>query len=181
MNLEIETKILDVNIPLIAEKLSSLGAEKIQETRLIVDWYGPTGLTHKGDDPWYLRVRTTSDGKVELSWKSLAEHVGNTRQSKEINFNVDDSEKMGEFLQKLGLENYAHQEKDRISFTLQDWNFDLDKYPGMPAYLEVEGTSENHVAEAISLLGLESHTALSEGERKLISEQYGLDWNNMRF
>lgn len=36
---EIETKVLDVDDKAIKQKLVSLGAEKIQETRLIVDWY----------------------------------------------------------------------------------------------------------------------------------------------
>ena len=51
----------------------------------------------------------------------------------------------------------------------------------MPAYIEIEGTSEEHVGEAIKLLNLESYEALSQGETKLIRERYGLDWNDMRF
>jgi adenylate cyclase, class 2 len=178
---EIETKVLEVNKEEVIKKLVDLGAEKLQDTRLVVDWYGPTGLTHKGDDPWYLRARTTSDGKVEVSWKSLAKVVGNTRQSKEINLNVSDVQATGQLLEAIGLENYAHQEKDRISFTLKDWNFDVDTYPSMPTYLEIEGTSLEHVHEALEMLDLLSHESISEGERKLISEKYHLDWTNMRF
>jgi adenylate cyclase, class 2 len=178
---EIETKVLEVNKEEVIKKLVDLGAEKLQDTRLVVDWYGPTGLTHKGDDPWYLRARTTSNGKVEVSWKSLAKVVGNTRQSKEINLNVSDAQAAGQLLEAVGLENYAHQEKDRISFTLKDWNFDVDTYPGMPTYLEIEGTSLEHVHEALEMLDLLSHESISEGERKLISEKYHLDWTNMRF
>jgi len=64
---------------------------------------------------------------------------------------------------------------------LENWNFDLDQYPGMPAYLEIEGNSENHINEAIKLLELQDYEALSEGETKLIKEKYGLNWNDMRF
>lgn len=178
---EIETKVLEINKEDIKEKLKSLGALEIQNIRLIVDWYGPAGLTHRGDDPWYLRVRKTSDGKSEISWKSLEKFVGNTRQSQEINVDVSDFEKAKALLKAIGLENYAHQEKDRISFSLKDWNFDLDQYPGMPAFLEIEGISEKHVGEAIKLLNLENHRSIGEGERVLIDEEYKLDWNNMRF
>jgi adenylate cyclase class 2 len=178
---EIETKVLEVDTDKVKETLKSLSAKETQNIRLIVDWYGPTGLTHAGDDPWYLRVRTTSDGKSEASWKSLPKITGNTRHSDEVNFNFTDPLLAGKLFENIGLENYAHQEKDRVSFTLQDWNFDLDQYPGMPAYLEIEGRSHEHVQEAIKLLHLEGHKSIGEGERVLIKKEYGLDWFNMRF
>lgn len=178
---EIETKVLDVNKEEIVQKLKSLGAKEIQNVRLIVDWYGPTGLTHSGDDPWYLRVRSTGEGKNEVSFKSLPKITGNTRHSDEVNINVSDAELAGKLLENIGLENYAHQEKDRTSFALKDWNFDLDQYPGMPAYLEIEGKTHEHVQEAIKLLNLENHGSVGEGERVLIKEKYGLNWFDMRF
>ena len=178
---EIETKVLEVDKEKIKEKLKSLGAKEIQNIRLVIDWYGPTDISHEGDDPWYLRIRTTSDGKNEISWKSLPKIVGNTRHSDEVNLNVSDAVLAGKLFENIGLENYAHQEKDRASFSLKDWQFDLDQYPGMPAYLEIEGTSHEHVQEAIKLLNLEEHTSIGEGERKLITEKYGLNWFDMRF
>ena len=177
---EIETKILEVDTSQILKKLHDLGATEIQNTRLFVDWYCLKSALASAH-PWYLRVRKTTDGKSEISWKSLEKFVGNTRQSQEININVSDFENSKSLLESIGLVHYAHQEKDRISFTLKDWNFDLDQYPKMPAYLEIEGTSEEHVGKAIQLLNLENHEALSQGETKLIRERYALDWNNMRF
>ena len=177
---EIETKVLEVDVEGIKQKLKFLGAKETQNTRLTVDWYCVKEALEKSH-PWYLRVRKTSDGKAEISWKSLEKFVGNTRQSEEININVSDFEHSKLLLEAIGLVHYAHQEKDRISFVLKDWNFDLDQYPGMPAYLEIEGKSEEHVGEAIKLLELENHQALSQGETKLIKEKYGLDWYDMRF
>ena len=162
------------------QKLKSLGATETQNTRLVVDWYSLKGVV-KNEHPWYLRVRKTTDGKNEISWKSLPKITGNTRHSDEININVSDAKIAGKLFESIGLEHYAHQEKDRISFTLKDWNFDLDQYPKMPAYLEIEGKSHEHVQEAIKLLELESHTSIGEGERLLIENKYGLDWCNMRF
>lgn len=177
---EIETKVLEVNTEEIKKTLISLGAKEVQDTRLVVDWYCPKG-TPKDKHPWYLRIRTTSDGKNEVSWKSLPKITGNTRHSDEVNINVNDALLTGKLFESIGLENYAHQEKDRVSFTLQDWNFDLDQYPDMPAYLEIEGNSHEHVQEAIKLLKLENHRSIGEGERVLIEKEYGLNWSNMRF
>lgn len=83
--------------------------------------------------------------------------------------------------EELDLEKYAFQEKDRISWNLQNWRFDLDQYPGMPAYLEIEGQSDQHIREALDLLGLEKKETSSEGERILIQKKYGLDWYSMHF
>jgi len=178
---EIETKILEVDKDKIKKALKSLGAKEIQNTRLVVDWYCPMGAHKAEKHPWYLRIRTTSDGKNEVSWKSLPKITGNTRHSKEVNVNVSDGALTKALFENIGLENYAHQEKDRVSFALKDWNFDLDQYPGMPAYLEIEGKSHEHVQEAIKLLNLEGHRSVGEGERLLIEKEYGLNWCDMRF
>ncbi|KKR62142.1 hypothetical protein A2643_02135 [Candidatus Nomurabacteria bacterium RIFCSPHIGHO2_01_FULL_39_220] len=177
---EIETKVLEVDKEKIKKTLKSLGAKETQNTRLVVDWYGPKGV-NINKQPWYLRIRTTSDGKNEVSWKSLPKITGNTRHSDEINIYVDEALLTKKLFENIGLENYAHQEKDRISFVFKDWNFDLDHYPGMPAYLEIEGKSHEHVQEAIKLLNLENHRSVGEGERFLIEKEYGLNWSDMRF
>jgi hypothetical protein len=51
----------------------------------------------------------------------------------------------------------------------------------MPAFLEIEGKSEDEVKEAVALLGLENNRTWAEGERILIQKVYGLDWYDMRF
>ncbi len=178
---EIETKILDVNTEEIKKKLNSLGAEEILNTRLTVDWYGPKGLTHDGDDPWFLRIRTDREGNSEATWKGNRNFSGASSSHKEINLKVLDKNALGNMFLEFGMELYAHQEKDRISFSLKNWRFDLDQYPGMPAYLEIEGTSEESVQEAIKLLGLENKMATPKGERAVIKDDYNLNWFDMRF
>jgi adenylate cyclase class 2 len=178
---EVETKILEVNKDQISQKLNELGAELLQDTKLVVDWYGPKGLTHNGDDPWFLRVRTYQGGKSEITWKGKSNILGASRSHQEINFDISDAEKVGDLFLALDLEKYAHQEKYRTSWQYQNWRFDLDVYPKMPAYLEIEGKDEQHIQEAIKLLQLQNHKSSHEGERVLIQKEYNLDWNDMRF
>ena len=177
---EIETKVLDINADKIIRSLVSLKAEKTQDTTLIVDWYRQKGIK-EGEDPWFLRIRSYSDGKHEVTWKAKSDILGTARKHKEINFNIAEPEKLSDLFEELGLEKYAHQEKKRTSFTLKDWTFDIVQYPRMPAYMEIEGTSEEHVRKAIKLLGLEKNPTWAKGERILIQETYGLDWYEMRF
>jgi len=177
---EIETKVLDIDTEKIKAQLFTLGAEKTGETRLIVDWYRPRGIK-EGEDPWFLRIRSNSEGKHEVTWKAKSEIMGTARKHKEINFFIAEPKELADLFEELGLELYAHQEKDRTSFTYKDWHFDIDQYPGMPAFLEIEGTSEEHVKEGMKMLGLEENRTWAKGERILIQEIYGLDWYQMSF
>jgi len=177
---EIETKILDVDVPEILKKLNDLRAKKILETRFKVYWYRPKG-TKEGSDLWFLRIRSNSENENEVTWKAKSDILGTARKHKEINFKIAEPEKLADLFRELGLENYAYQEKNRISFVFKDWRFDIDQYPNMPAYLEIEGKSETHIQKAITLLGLSKHKTWAKGERLLIQDVYNIDWYDMRF
>jgi adenylate cyclase, class 2 len=180
MSYEIETKVLDIDKEKVIEKLESLGARKVQETRLIVDWYRPKGEKEE-DALWFLRIRSNSEGQHEVTWKSKAGVSGIAKIQEEINFFIQEPKKLVYFFGKLGLEKYARQEKNRTSFSYKKYQFEIDEYPGVPAYLEIESDSENSIRRALKLLGLEDHRTWEKGERTLIQEVYGLDWYSMEF
>ncbi len=180
MAFEIETKVLDIDEKKIIKSLILLKAKKIQKTTLIVDWYRPIG-TKEGEDLWFLRIRSNSEGKHEVTWKAKSNITGGVRKHKEINFNIATPEQLSDLFQEIGLEKYAHQEKIRTTFSLKDWTFDIDQYPGMPAFLEIEGSSEMSVRKAIGLLGLEKNRTWATGERILIQDIYKLNWYEMSF
>lgn len=175
---EIETKIIGIDAEKVKQILSSLGAQKVLETRFSVDWFRTKGNTANA---WFLRVRTDSSGKAEVTWKGKHENIGASRKVEEISFTVDSTEKAAAFFAGIGLEKYAHQEKDRVSWALNEWRFDLDQYPGMAAFLEIEGKDQNHIQQAIKLLGLEGLETWPDGERTLIEKKYGLNWYEMNF
>jgi adenylate cyclase class 2 len=178
--IEIETKILDIEAGETERSLVKLGARLIKETTLRVDWYRPKGIG-EGEDPWFLRIRSDDEGKCRVTWKAKSDILGVARKHKEIDFAIAEPEKMADLFKELGLEFYAHQDKKRKSFALNDWIFEIDQYPQMPPFLEVEGVSEGEVKKAIALLGLEHNRTWARGERILIQEIYGLDWYDMRF
>ena len=82
---------------------------------------------------------------------------------------------------ELDLEKYGHQEKERVSWKLQNVQFDLDIYPNMLPFLEIEAGSEEEINEIIQKLDLKNNQTWNDGERTLIKEKYNLDWFNMRF
>ncbi|MCE9549276.1 CYTH domain-containing protein, partial [Candidatus Nomurabacteria bacterium] len=127
------------------------------------------------------RVRSYSTGKVEVTWKGDLEVLGTSRKAREINITVDDHEKTKILFESIGLEVYAHQEKKRISWELDNTQFDLDTYPNMPTYLEIEGESEEKINFFIQELNLKNHDTWNDGERTLIEGKYNLNWCDMRF
>lgn len=177
---EIETKVLDIDVSTVADSMDKLGARLIQRVRFTVDWYS-LPYTTDGNHPWFLRVRSTSDDKHEITWKGSSKVLGAARSHEEINLGISDPGKAGVFFEAIGLVKYAHQEKDRISWEYKDWKFDLDTYPDMPSYLEIEGSNEAHIQEALKMLSLTNYKTSSEGELKVVQGIYGLNWYNMKF
>lgn len=177
---EIETKILEINVKDISEKITNLGAEQIQDVMLAVDWFSLPDLL-KENHPWYLRLRSYSSGKTEIIWKGKPEIIGTVRKVREINVLVDDYKKTKMLFEALGLVCYAHQEKKRVSWKLDNVQFDMDTYPKMPTYLEIEAGSEKEIVKMIKKLNLEKFQTWNDGEKVLITEKYKLDWYNMRF
>ena len=177
---EIETKVLEVDADSVAEKLNKLGAEKIQDVMLKVDWFSLPNLV-KENHPWYLRVRSYSSGKTEITWKGKPEITGTVRKVEEINVLVDDHEKTKKLFLSLGLVCYAHQEKKRVSWKLLNVQFDMDTYPKMPTYLEIEAESEKEIVDMMKKLDLGKLSTWNEGERVLIERKYQLNWHDMRF
>ena len=177
---EIETKVLDIDGKSVTRVLKKLGAKRFRDTRLVVDWYREKGVK-EGKDQWYLRIRSDSTGKHEVTWKARSQITGVARKHKEINFLVNEPDKLSDLFKSIGLEKYAHQEKDRVSYRFKKWTFELDIYPGMPPFLEIEGTSERHIREGMRLLGIQKNRTWAEGERTLIQNVYNLDWYDMRF
>jgi adenylate cyclase class 2 len=177
---ETEVKILNIDTKQLMKRFDALGAKKKQETKLSVSWFRLSG-TNEGEDKWFLRIRSNFQGKHEVTWKGKSTIFDKARQHEEINFFIQEPKKLSELFEKIGLEKYAFQEKNRTSFEYLDWKFDIDQYPDMPEFLEIEGNSEEHIKEAIKLLHMENNKTWADGERTLIQDVYNLDWYNMKF
>ncbi len=178
---EIETKVLEVDPKIIEKKLYGFNAEKISDDILVVDWYGPKGITHNGDDPYFLRVRSYGNEKIEITCKWNKKIIGKTVQCDEVDLLVDSHDKSKALFEAIGLENYAHQEKKRTSWKLGNARFDLDTYPKMLPFLEIEAESEKDIDEVIKKLNLENNETWNDGEKSLIEKKYKLNWSDMRF
>lgn len=138
METEYELRVLEVNKEEIIKKLEELGATKkgiFEQKRYVYD------LRPAEKDKW-IRLRT--NGTVTtLTYKDI---VSNTVDgTKELEIEVESFEKTNEFLEKIGFKNRNYQENERIQYILNGVEIDIDTWPMIPTYMEIEGKSKEDV------------------------------------
>lgn len=155
---EIEVKFLNIDSELIEAKLVKIGAEKVFEKlfrRRVFD-YPDLRLDSAGA---WIRIRDEG-GKITLSFKQrtgIKTHDGKTddKSMEEIEVEVSDFEKISQFMIKIGLKEKFYEENRRIQYKLDGVEFDIDFWPKLDPYLEIEAPNWEKINWAIELLGLD--------------------------
>ena len=92
---------------------------------------------------------------------------------------IEDFSKAHIFLKAVGFSEDKYIENKRIIYRYNDVEFDIDCYPMIPPYMEIEASSEAIVNEFIDKLGLCNHVLTVESLKK-IYERYNIDFKNMK-
>ena len=110
------------------------------------------GKFHNNSKKW-IRLRKTNK-KTTLTVKHILEDNGtNIQQMLETEMVVPSMEVANEFLKALGFSYKSYQEKRRISYVLKNHKIDIDTWPGLSTYMEIEGNSEEDIEEVLVFLG----------------------------
>ena len=168
MNIEYEMTILEIDKDLLVKKLESLGAIKVSDSlqrRFVYD-FNP-----KLDKKW-IRLRTNGD-KTTLTIKEVFDKnvIGGTN---ELEIVVDDFDKTNKILNELGYKRRNYQENYRTSYKLGNVNFDIDSWPMIPTYVEIEGSSEDEVQSALKLLELDNLKTTTLDVDSIYNEIYNI-------
>ncbi len=179
MGKEFETHILNIDRDALVKKLESLGATKIKDVlqkRITFD-YPDKRLDAINA---FLRVRDNGAGKIELAYKRnpLSQESG-VSASEEIELEISDMEKAREFFLAIGLEVKQFIETKRITYKLNDLTFDIDEWPLLPPFIEVEAPSEERVMDGVKLLGY-TEVDTFQGDAGSMYDQKGIDWKVMK-
>jgi len=174
---EIEVKFLDVDITSLEEKLKSIGATKVGETLSRIISFDYPDYRLKEIKAW---VRLRSEfGKTTLSYKQrlgVTSDDGSTSDEgmKEIEVIVEDFDTTRNFLLAIGLIEKFSQERKRIRWVKDDVEFDIDTWPLVPTYLEIEGHSWERLEKVSTDLGFDwnHHFRASFGQ---VCQKYGFD------
>lgn len=101
----------------------------------------------------WIRLRKTNE-KVTLATKHiLADNGTALQQMLETEIEVSSFEDANDLLIQLGFYFKSYQEKRRISYQLFGHEIDIDSWPGVPSFMEVEGKSEEEISYILEKLG----------------------------
>ncbi|MDE6285068.1 MAG: CYTH domain-containing protein, partial [Bacilli bacterium] len=132
-------------------------------------------FTPKRDHAW-IRLRTNGR-KTTLTIKNIeSDQLGGT---KELEIEVDDFDKTNQILEELGYKARLYQENKRQQYILNGIEIDIDSWPFVPDYLEIEGTNETEVYEMLELLGFSKDVTFTY-DVETIYEKYGHDLNSYK-
>jgi len=154
---EIEVKFLNINPKLIEKKLKEIGAKKIFEKLYRKRIFDYPDLRFNNIGAW-IRLRD-EEGRITLTFKQrigVKTHDGKTsdKSMEETEIEVNDFEKTTELLTKIGLKEKFYEESKRIRYQLGNIEFDIDFWPQLEPYLEIEAPSWKEIDKAIKLLNL---------------------------
>jgi len=175
---EIEVKFLDVNKTEIENKLKALGAELVSsniqhsksfdfEDKRLADKYS------------WVRLRE-QEGKVTLAYKErlgVSDNSLKDKGMKEIEINVSEFENTEKLLDALGLIPKFYEEKRRTTYVLDSVTCDIDEWPLIPPYLELEGSSIDELKSVAKKLDLPWEESCMCSAMQVF-EKHGIDENS---
>jgi adenylate cyclase class 2 len=170
-HIEYEVRVLEINVEEMKNKLNSLGAtlvEDVFQRRYLYD-FNPVN-----PDKW-IRLRTNGNTTTLTIKDVKSSKIDGTH---EMEIEVNDFDTTNEILKELGYTPRGVQENRRIKYDLNGVEVDIDKWPRIPEYLEVEGKSEEEVYKTLELLGIEKDKAISLNTQSIYKEYYNIDLTN---
>jgi|JI10StandDraft_1071094.scaffolds.fasta_scaffold00985_39 adenylate cyclase class 2 len=177
---EIEVKFLEIDSQELQKKLEDIGAVRVGEYFQRVHIFDFPGFPLDSANSW-VRLRDNGEKKT-LSFKRRIGVVSvdgkkNDETAEEIEITVDDIEKTRSILYAIGMIDKRYMENKRIRWKKGSVVFDLDFWPRVPPYVEIEGESIEEVQKASIELGFDFN------QGKIYSAQqaflhYGIDPND---
>ena len=174
---EIEVRFLEIDKKAIIAKLCDLGAEDLGETML------EEVIIYDKDSKWlaekkFVRVRKNAE-KSRLTFKH---HNAMERgEAVEIEFEIGDFEGAVSLFEALGFVAYRRQQKYRHTLKLEDVTFDIDTWPKIPPYIELEGSSIDALKKAARKLGLSWSKVELRDARLVIEQVYKIPVGSMHW
>lgn len=158
METEIEGKWLNIDLSSMRDKLRDCGATMLQPERKMSrkNYDFPGDLLEKEKSGW-VRVRDEGD-KITLSYKQLNDRT--VHGTKEVTLSIDSFDRACLFLESIGLVQVSYQETKRESWELDGNEIELDTWPWIPSFVEIEAKSEAELKRVVNLLGLKWEDAL---------------------
>lgn len=176
-NLELEVRFLDIDVPALHAKLRELGAKDLGEDLLKEIIFYDKLLTWKGTGRFVRLRKTKKDIVVSYKHKPDRESL----DTKEIEMEMENWDKTKLFLEAIGLVAFREQEKKRYTYLLENVTIDIDTWPSIPTYVEIEGQSKKDIQHAAKKLGLSWRDAVFAGAGYVIEHYYNIPVTSLKY
>ncbi|HEV7899254.1 MAG TPA: class IV adenylate cyclase [Planosporangium sp.] len=151
MKTEFEARFLAVDVAAVLDKLKTRSAVCTMHRALMrrVVFSNNDIQARRG----WLRLRNQGE-KTVLTYKQVAADKAAIDSILEAEVQVGDFDATRVLLEAMGFTAQRYQENYREEWHLDGVTFDLDTWPDLPTFLEVEGPDEAAVRNAVANLGL---------------------------
>ena len=173
---EFEAKILNVDPDLVVGRIKHAGGVHIADRLMRRYVYDIV----PGDQSKWIRLRDTGRESTLCVKQIVGDAIDGVR---EVEVNVADFEATNVLLGMLGFTPKAYQENRRSSWKLDTVRLELDAWPLIPPYLEIEGDSTADVHATAERLGFAISDLTAENTTAVYA-RHGLDLAaiaNLRF
>ena len=172
MKTEIEERVLEINKEEVIKKLEELGAKKVGDwlqKRYVYDFMP------KRENEWII-LRNNGE-ETTLTYKNIKSK--DITGTKELEIVVSDFDETNQLLHIMGYTPKAYQENYRTRYYLDHIEIDIDTWPLIPTYLEIEGSSVEDVKKVEQLLGLSEGKVTTLSCQDIYLDIYGIDINQI--
>ncbi len=119
----------------------------------------------------WIRLRKSND-KVELTIKHVYEKNSEKIQKvKEFEINVSDLNETNAILEEMGFVRRNYQEKIRHSYHYKDADIEIDEWPMLNPYMEIECDNEKTIEEIIEKLDYKEKEIVSLNTQQLYEKK----------
>lgn len=175
MSIEIETRFLEIDKQELISKLKTFNAIDNGEVRLDEIIFYDKDLTWMNENK-FVRLRKKNKN-IKLTFKSNKEQKVDS--AKEIEFDISGIEDARLFLEAIGLVQYRIVEKYRHTFRLGNVTLDIDTWPKIPVYVELEGDSVEELKKVADMLGFDWGNRF-DADARYVFKKYGFDFDNIK-
>lgn len=148
---EIEATFINIDKAEFRTRLQAAGAVLVQPETLM------RRTVFDVDEHSFIRVRDEGN-RITMSYKHCNSHTLSGMQ--ESCLTVDNYDETITFIKACGFRPKAEQESYRETWRLHDTEIDIDTWPWIPTYVEIEGPTESHVITVAKLLDLNLSDAI---------------------
>jgi len=171
MEIEFEAKYPKINKDEIRNKLKEIGAKRVFSERKFVRLTFDNPKLKKNNS-W---VRLRNEGsKITMTFKTVDDDKSISGM-REVGFEIDDINSAKILLEQIGLKQKGYEENLREEWKLDDVIFEIDTWPKIDPYLEIEAPSEKKVKEYFKKLDLDYKKAVFGSVDILYRDLYGIE------